>query len=63
MGASALRRPAGWARDAFFVWGLAIVKELTEAMAGTVTVTSHTGEGTSFAITLPDPHAKGVRSP
>ena len=43
--------------------GLAIVKELTEAMAGTVTVTSHTGEGTSFAITLPDPHAKGVRSP
>lgn len=37
--------------------GLAIVKELTEAMAGTVTVTSHTGEGTSFAITLPDPHA------
>ena len=37
--------------------GLAIVKELTEAMAGTITVTSHTGEGTSFAITLPGPHA------
>lgn len=38
--------------------GLAIVEELTEAMAGTVTVTSHTGEGTRFTITLPHPEAR-----
>jgi two-component system, OmpR family, sensor kinase len=34
--------------------GLAIVKELTEAMAGTVTVESNPGEGTSFTVRLPD---------
>jgi signal transduction histidine kinase len=42
--------------------GLAIVKELTEAMAGTVTATSHTGEGTRFTITLPHPRGVGTRT-
>jgi len=34
--------------------GLAVVKELTEAMHGTVTVESVPGRGTTFRITLPD---------
>jgi signal transduction histidine kinase len=33
--------------------GLAVVKELTEAMGGRVTVTSSPGRGTRFAVTLP----------
>lgn len=37
-----------------------LVKELTEAMAGTVTVTSHPGKGACFAIMLPHPHDVGL---
>lgn len=33
--------------------GLAIVKSLVEAHGGTVTVTSHVGEGSQFVVTLP----------
>jgi signal transduction histidine kinase len=33
--------------------GLSIVKELTEAMGGTVTVTSQQGQGAVFSVTLP----------
>ena len=33
--------------------GLAVVKELTEAMNGTVTVESTPGRGTTFRVTLP----------
>jgi two-component system sensor histidine kinase BaeS len=33
--------------------GLAIVKELTEAMAGSVTVESAAGHGTTFVVRLP----------
>lgn len=33
--------------------GLALVRELTEAMGGEVTVESVLGEGTCFTVTLP----------
>ena len=33
--------------------GLAVVKELTAAMGGTVAVESHPGEGTRFTVALP----------
>jgi two-component system phosphate regulon sensor histidine kinase PhoR len=33
--------------------GLAIVKHLTQAMSGTVQVTSEVGQGTTFRVGLP----------
>ncbi|MEV4283380.1 response regulator [Actinoplanes xinjiangensis] len=35
--------------------GLAITRQLVEAMAGTITVTSQPGTGTSFTVTIPAP--------
>jgi two-component system sensor histidine kinase BaeS len=41
--------------------GLAIVKELTEAMAGTISVKSVRGRGTTFTVRLPDAQPDGLR--
>ena len=39
--------------------GLSLVKDVTEAMKGTISVSSTPGEGTTFTITLPVKHGEG----
>ena len=43
--------------------GLALVKELTEMMGGTVTVESQLGKGTTFTVRLPYEKAESVPQP
>lgn len=43
--------------------GLYIARGLAEAMDGTLTVTSGTGGGTTFRLTLPSPWQRGLDSP